>query len=125
MNRRLLRRLQEEGLRISQTIDEYRQFRHVSFVLRNNLVISTGTNCRKTHPDAKRIGYLFDERHSELDALVRIPKFQRYNLALVNFRFNKQGLLRNSKPCKKCLPWCSEVFDEIWYSSDEGMNKYE
>ena len=68
----------------------------------------------------KELGYRFDEVHSELDALLRY-KGPKDNLKLFNYRFNRFGDMRMSKPCCKCLPWCLALFDKIWYSTDEGM----
>lgn len=105
----------------SKKIDPEKQFRHVSLVIKKKQIISVGINQEKTHPKAKQIGYIFDGRHSELDALVRIPEENRNGLTLINYRFNKRGELRLSRPCNKCLPWCLTIFKEICYSTNEGM----
>ena len=94
--------------------------KHVSLIVRKNEIVSVGTNNFRTHPLAKKYGYRFDEVHSELDALLRY-KGPKDNLVLVNYRFNRFGDMRMSKPCCMCLPWCSAVFDEMWYSTNEGM----
>jgi hypothetical protein len=26
-----------------------------------------------------------------------------------------------SRPCFRCMPWCVGCFDEIWYTTDEGV----
>lgn len=119
MNNRFLR----FALEFSKKIDEDKQFRHVSIILRKNKIVSVGINQKKTHPEANKIGYIFAGRHSELDALIRVPKDQRKDLTLLNYRFNKQGQLRLSKPCLKCMPWCLDIFDEIYYSTNKGMEK--
>lgn len=114
--------------KISQLIEAYRpmalrlnrEHKHVSVCLRRGQVISVGFNRRKTHPLAQKIGYLNDERHAELDALVQIPHPLRDGLALVNFRFNNQGILRMSKPCKLCLPWVVDAFETVYYSDRNG-----
>ena len=98
--------------------------KHVSLIVRKNEIVSVGTNTFRTHPMAKKHGYMFDEVHSELDALLR------YNgsmdgLKLVNFRFNRFEDMRMSRPCCKCLPWCEAIFKEIWYTTNEGMVLYE
>lgn len=111
------------ALEFSKKIDSEKQFRHVSLILKKKQIISTGINQRKTHPEASKIGYIFDGRHSELDALIRIPKSQRKDLILINYRFNKLGQTRLSKPCIRCMPWCLEIFDEIYFSTNEGMQK--
>lgn len=94
--------------------------RHCSIILRKGRVISVGTNLLKTHPMAKKYGYLFDELHSELDAY-RKCEDDRSGLELWNFRFNRFGNERLSRPCPKCLPWCVEVFDRIYYTTGNGI----
>jgi len=73
-------------------------------------------------PMAKKFGYRFEEVHSELDALLRY-RGPKDNLTLVNFRYNRFGDMRISKPCSKCLPWCVSLFDNIWHSTNEGMQR--
>ena len=103
-----------------------RQKKHVSFVFYKNRVVARGRNFFKTHPKAKEIGYPFDEMHSELDAMRKIPEeLIGKKLTLMNVRYNRFGQLRMSKPCCLCLPWCNEMFSEIYYSTDEGIVKLE
>jgi len=97
-----------------------RKQKHVSLIFRKNQIVSVGTNEFKTHPMAKQYGYRYDEVHSELDALIRY-KGTKDNLKLYNFRFNRFGQMRMSRPCSKCLPWCVAVFDEIWYTTNKGI----
>jgi len=76
---------------------------------------------RKSHPDAISKGYRFDEPHSELRAYQKVPyDLRSRNLTLVNFRFNKRGELRLSKPCAKCQLWCVSLFRNIYWSTDDG-----
>jgi hypothetical protein len=95
--------------------------RHCSIIIRKDRVISVGTNKMKTHPMAKKYGYLFDELHSELDAFRKCN--ERDGLELWNFRFNRFGNERLSCPCSKCLPWCFEVFDNIYYTTGTGISE--
>ena len=97
-----------------------RQKKHVSLVVRKGIVESVGTNQFKTHPLAKKYGYRYDEVHSELDALLKY-KGSKDGLTLVNFRFNSDGEMRMSKPCCLCLPWCTAVFDNIFYTTNDGI----
>ena len=113
MNRTLL-----TALPISLKIP--RPKKHVSIIVRKNEIVAVGTNHFRTHPLAKKYGYRFDEVHSELDALLRY-KGEKDNLKLINYRFNRFGDMRMSKPCRYCLPWCDIVFDDIWYSTNDGM----
>jgi hypothetical protein len=105
----------------AQELDERITFKHVSLIFQKKNLVSIGTNVRKTHPQAKAAGYMFDQRHSELDALIRVPRENRDNLILINYRFNKRGELRLSKPCTRCEPWVRQVFKEILFSTSEGV----
>ncbi len=108
------------GIALPVSLEIPRPKKHVSLIVRKNEIVSVGTNHFRTHPLAKKYGYRFDEVHSELDALLRY-KGPKDNLVLVNYRFNRFGDMRMSKPCCMCLPWCSAVFDEMWYSTNDGM----
>ena len=98
-----------------------RQKRHCSLVVCKNEIVSIGTNHFKTHPRAKRLGYRYDEMHSELDALLKAP--QKKNLHLYNFRFNRFGEMRISRPCKLCMPWCMAIFDRIFFTTPTGIER--
>lgn len=101
-----------------------RQKKHVSLIFYKKQLISIGTNSFKTHPKAKEIGYRYDEMHSELDAYTKISKkYKGKRLNLVNVRYNKYGQLRMSKPCGLCIPWCCEIFNNIFYTTDHGLIK--
>lgn len=99
-----------------------RQKKHLSLIFNKNRLISTGCNHFKTHPKAKKIGYAYEEMHSELDAFRKLPhKYRNLKLTLVNVRFNRFGELRMSKPCELCTPWCREVFADIYYTNNTGI----
>ena len=106
------------------SINIERPKKHVSVIVRKNEIVSVGTNNFRTHPKAKELGYRFDEVHSELDALLRY-KGEKNNLTLVNFRYNRFGDMRMSKPCCLCLPWCKAIFDSIWYTTNDGIRNLE
>tara|TARA_R110000796_G_scaffold185213_1_gene301772 strand:+ start:217 stop:585 length:369 start_codon:yes stop_codon:yes gene_type:complete len=97
--------------------------RHVSLILVRNTIIAIGTNQLKSHPKAKKIGYRYDEVHSELDALLRCK--ERKNLELFNFRFNRFGDSRLSHPCNLCCSWCKLLFDKIYYTTPTGYERLE
>lgn len=85
-------------------------------------LISIGTNSFKTHPEAKKIGYRYEEMHSELDAYTKVSSLlKKKKLTLVNVRFNKHRELRMSKPCDLCTSWCCEIFHNIYYTTDRGL----
>jgi hypothetical protein len=106
-------------------IDQYRNHNHVSLIVKGSKILGLGINRRKTHPLAKKYGYRNYELHSELDALLKVPKQMRKNLILINFRFGPMGDMKLSKPCPKCLPWCMETFKEIYYSIPNGLVQLE
>jgi len=101
-------------------LENPRQKKHTSLIIRKGNIVSIGKNVFKTHPVAKRYGYRYDEVHSELDALLKY-KGSKDSLILFNFRFNRFSEMRMSKPCEKCLPWCNALFDEIWYTTNDGI----
>jgi deoxycytidylate deaminase len=100
-----------------------RRKKHCSIIVAKKKIISVGTNRYKTHPLAAKHGYLFDEVHSELDALLKCDK--KCGIELWNFRFNANGEMRMSRPCPKCLPWCLKIFDRIVYTMDDGMHEFD
>ena len=118
MNQTKINKLIDVALPVAMNIP--RKKRHVSLIVRKGAVVSFGTNSFKTHPLAARIGYRFEEMHSELDALTKY-KGPKDSLVLFNFRFNRVGELRMSKPCCLCLPWCEAVFDKIYHSMVDGF----
>ena len=107
---------------LQTALDIERRKKHVSLVVRNGVVESVGVNQFKTHPLAKKYGYRYDEVHSELDALIRY-RGPKDGLTLLNFRFNRFGEMRMSKPCCLCLPWCEAVFDQIFYTTTDGIRQ--
>lgn len=105
-------------------LDIPRQKKHLSLVIAKNRIVSIGRNYFKTHPKAYKLGYLYNEMHSELDAFRKIPhQHKNKKLTLVNVRMNSDGELRMSKPCPVCMGWCIEVFDRIYYTDNEGFKK--
>jgi hypothetical protein len=100
-----------------------RQKKHISLIIYKKKIVAVGQNIFKTHPDTFRLGYRCAEMHSELDAFRKIPKSLRgEKLILLNFRFNRFGNFRNSKPCSVCEKWCSEIFHKIYYTNDDGIH---
>ena len=100
-----------------------RQFRHVSIITnhRGN-IIAIGSNKYKTHPLTKALGYRGVVVHSELHAFTKLSYTDKQlRLYLFNYRFNNNLEMRLSRPCKNCLPWCIEIFEDIYYTTSEGM----
>ena len=101
-------------------LDIPRPKKHISIILHKGRIEAIGSNVLKTHPEAVKHGYLFGEMHSELDAFLKLGERKR-GLTLFNIRFNRFGQMRMSRPCFRCMPWCVGCFDEIWYTTDEGV----
>jgi len=119
MNKNKFNKLKEIAL--PHALNSTRTKKHVSLIIVRNTIIAIGTNQLKSHPKAKIIGYRYDEVHSELDALLRCK--ERKNLELINFRFNRFGDLRVSCPCSLCSPWCKMMFDKIYYTTRNGIER--
>ena len=102
------------------TVANPRSKKHTSLIIRKGNIVSIGTNQSKTHPLAKKYGYRYNEVHSELDALLRY-KGPKTNLTLVNYRMNRFGDMRLSKPCSNCMLWCASIFDKIYYTTSDGI----
>jgi hypothetical protein len=96
---------------------------HYSFVLRKNKILALGKEYRgKTHPLAQKYGYKYPTIHSELDAFRQLSKADiRDSLVLVNARISSTGVVGMARPCKYCIGWVTEIFDEIWYTNQEGL----
>ena len=100
-----------------------RQKKHISIIIHKKEIVSIGQNEYKTHPQSVKLGYKYPEMHSELDAFRKVPRSLRdKKLVLLNFRFNRFGEFRNSKPCSVCEKWCNEVFHKIYYTNDDGIH---
>ena len=117
----LINRLMEVARPLCLNLD--RKKKHVSIIVSKGEIVSVGTNQFKTHPIAKSIGYRYDEMHSELNALLKTN--QRKNLHLYNFRFNRFGEMRISRPCCLCMPWCKALFKSIHYTTPDGIVELE
>lgn len=97
---------------------------HYSFVLRKNKVLALGKEYRgKTHPLAMKYGYKYPTIHSELDAFRQLHKsdLRDGSLVLVNTRISSTGVFGMARPCKYCIGWVTEIFNEIWYTNQEGI----
>lgn len=95
-----------------------RKNKHMSIVLRRNRVIAVGVNACKTHPMAREHGYRYCDMHSELAAYLKIPRpyLSKRKLVLLNISFNRFGAMRMAKPCPLCAKWCTDRFDEIYFT---------
>lgn len=86
-----------------------------------NLGKPTNYLCRKVH-----IVKEYGTRHSEIQALSRIKKTldkerKIKSIKIINFRINKNGEIKNSKPCLACSKVLQRLdIINIIYSNDNG-----
>ncbi len=120
----LLQRFLQMATTEAATIE--RQFKHISIITNNKgHILSVGTNRLKTHPTMVQLGYPMVQLHSEVDAFTKLTyNDKKKRLILVNFRLNVKDELRLSKPCKYCMPWCVTAFEEIFFSTENGFDKF-
>lgn len=92
-------------------------FKHVSLITNKRLhILSMGVNDGRTHPLTVKLGYSYPYIHSEIAAFSCLSYNDKTQpLYLFNYRFNKNGVIGSSKPCKYCLPWCITFFENIFY----------
>lgn len=98
-----------------------KQYNHVSIIIIGKSIASIGTNIARTNP--MNLQYYPKNNyfeHSELNAWVKIRNISNKKKTLINFRFRKTGELGLSMPCIYCMQWCIDVFDHIYYSTNEG-----
>lgn len=100
------------------------KFRHFTFIMKRNRVISYGFNLNwKTHPLAQN---RYRSLHSEIMALTQFPHRNEdyFKCQLVNVRLNSNLELRLSKPCGYCQSLLAAYgFRDIWYTTNSGFNK--
>ncbi len=105
--------------------------KHLSFAMNKNRVIAIGYNRHKTHPLCVKYGYPLLGIHSEMSVLIQVGAENLSGLTLVNIRLSGDSfrgrihrpILRNSKPCKRCMPWCMTLFKKIYYSTNQGFEQ--
>ena len=98
--------------------------RHVSFLTIRSTVKSIGINSyTATHPLANKFGHLGDNIHSELSALVHLPKsVSPKDCSLYNIRFAMDGSLKMSKPCKYCTKLIAAFnVRRCFFTNDQGI----
>ena len=94
---------------------------HLAAVLiRNNHTVRIGTNQQKTHPKFTRYypdGTCRSHLHAEMDVL----RFSKPGDVIFVMRFDKDGALTMSKPCKYCQQHIKDFgIKTVHYSDWEG-----
>lgn len=108
--------------------------KHFSFILSGSAILAVGiNNPYRTHPLSRRYGTIMDGVHSELAAFIKVRHIADLSkCSLVNLRLswkdvknvkNRPIVISQSKPCCKCLPWVTDVFGRIFYSTSKGFEE--
>lgn len=106
---------------IIQSKELTHNFKHFSFILLRNKILSIGVNKpNKTHPLAFKFKHRFNCTHSELDSIVRF-KYSHEILQkcdMVNIRVSINDEIRIAKPCCYCFSLISAFgIKYIYYSN--------
>ena len=119
-------------------IDSNLKCQHFSFIFHKNKLITVGKNSKKSNPTNLRNpktdanGEKVKDKYtcSELNAFIKFKNMTNINFSktsVVVTRIDKNGKIRNSKPCTSCQSLLNFINPkEIFYSIDsEGENKFE
>lgn len=116
-----------KNIKLAQNMskDVPNQFKHASIITNNRFhILSIGTNNGKTHTLTQKYNYNYPFVHSEVDAFSKLSYTDKQHyLYLFNYRFNKNGVLGISYPCKYCMAWVITTFDKIFFSDENGMKQ--
>jgi len=106
---------------------------HFAFGYKKNKILAIGqNNPEKTSAKALRLSKRFNTDikypflHAETDLISRLwgKHYIDNNLKVVVIRLNKNGELRNSKPCRRCDKILQALdVTKIWWSVNDGFNK--
>jgi tRNA(Arg) A34 adenosine deaminase TadA len=99
-------------------------FRHFSFLVRRNNIVSVGWNLpNKTHPLAMKYGHRYSTIHAELHCLINGPnRLDDPRLKMVNIRIGRNGKVLLSKPCTACENMLRFVgIKTIFFSNNDGF----
>lgn len=99
------------------------RFRHVSFLVCRNKILSIGINSFKTNPLSAKFNFRQSSRHSELHAILnyRTVSMPIRFTTLFNVRIRLDGELGIAKPCNRCSDLI-RAFDikRVIYTTDQG-----
>jgi deoxycytidylate deaminase len=128
MNNKILKRLIE---RTYANIDEINgttngKYRHVSYLILKNKIISFGYNSQTTHPIALQYGLQHAHIHSEMNTISKLPYYSMQYKKLiqkcdmVNIRLSISGNIHMSKPCDACQKVISAFgIKNVYYTTSE------
>lgn len=131
MKKSILRKLICECRNKIETHPEKDNYIHWSFLIIDNIIVSSGINISCEPP--VYYGYhqhvdktFIPKIHSELSAILKLKKKIK-NFTCINIRLNKSGETRLSMPCKKCIKilkkfHCKNVFFTMEKNKWEKLN---
>ena len=106
---------------------------HFAFGFKKNKLIAIGQNDpEKTNTKAIRLSKRFKTdikypyMHAETDLISRLwgKYYIDKSLSVVVVRLNRNGELRNSKPCKRCNKILKALdITKVWWSTNYGFDK--
>lgn len=94
-------------------------YRHFTFVVQSNKITEWGTNRR-----GEALTFLgYDKHtklHSEIDAYFKAKGIMESGtFEVVNIRITKSGIIRNSRPCRRCFDFLKKMgCKRIWFTTD-------
>lgn len=124
-------RIFSKAVRLARELADFSRLsqRHFSFIcLRNDIVCTGVNNTVKTHPLAKKYGYLFDNIHSEMAAVLawQLPLGALRHFDMINVRLDRKLNVMLSKPCEKCQNFLQGIpLRRVWYSTSGGFERFE
>lgn len=105
-------------------MSDYGKFTHGAVLSRHGIVLNASHNKDKTCSFGNRFRCRNLGRatlHAELGAILNMPRESTEGSDIYVVRVNKQGELRNSKPCDMCYNAMKFVgIKRVFYSTSEG-----
>ena len=97
--------------------------RHGAVLVDNKTIVSTGFNCRKTHPYLSKVT-TFPFFHAESHAILRQGFETTPGMSLFVLRIRKTGHIGLSAPCNICKAIIKMAgIKETWYSTELNMER--
>lgn len=104
--------------------------RHFTFILDGRRIVARGTNSRKTHPANLHYAYVNRNMdsisglvgtHSEMRAILDLGPENCRGLTLLNVRIDRNGRVRQSRPCRGCMDMIRKIgFRDVFHTDDRG-----
>ena len=94
---------------------------HVAFLIKKSKIQIIGWNKKRGHPCCQKHPYPENVTiHAELDVILKAHTEDYTRMTLAVVRIDRNGKIRNSKPCPGCQSVINQVgIKDLWYSSEE------